>query len=285
MTQNNAVEDDELTPLTPLKYQDYADRGFSLSNWDDTFLLIEDMESTYKNAKDKAASLKSMEKALANLADAFEKHFKRNLQNCVAKDDFSAFHAAKGLSNPRTAFGKIVAAAYKKKYGDATLKEVLKKTERCNLTLKFDLTVTFIGADTKFVMPVTAEIILKTNYDSTTGSVYYTGTGNITHQASGGKGVGCYVQMFEQGQGKFIVKKMFPIFDGSAVLHDFVLAEFDTPSVGGKSISDMPESHSDRTLKKGRRYVGKLLYGSPHPQPGGERLAGEPVRCRRYSGN
>ena len=209
-TQNNTVEDDELTPLTPLKYQDYANRGLGLSNWNDTFQLIEDMESTYKNAKDKAASLKSMEKALANLADAFEKHFKRNLQNCVAKDDFSAFHAAKGLSNPRTAFGKIVAAAYKKKYGDATLKEVLKKTERCNLTLKFDSTVTFIGADSKFVMPVTAEIILKTNYDSTTGSVYYTGTGNITHQTSGGKGVWMLCPNVRTGSGQVHCKKDVP---------------------------------------------------------------------------
>ena len=264
-TQNSTVEDDELTPLTPLKYQDYANRGLGLSNWNDTFQLIEDMDSTYNNAKDKAASLKSMEKALANLADVFQKHFKRNLQNCVAKDDFSAFHAAKGLNNLRTAFGKIVAAAYKKKYGDATLKEVLKKTERCKLTLKLDSTVTFIGADAKFIMPVTAEIILKTNYGSTTGSVYYTGTGNITHQTSGGKGSECYAQMFEQGQGKFIVKKMFPIFYDFAVLNDFVLAEFDTPSVGGKTIVKCPRNAQTVPLKKGVDMWGSFFIVARTP--------------------
>jgi hypothetical protein len=263
--QNNAAADDEITPLTPLKYQDYADRGLSLSNWNDTYQLIEDMESTYKNAKDKASSLKSMEKALSNLVDAFEKHFKRNLQNCVAKDDFSAYHAAKGLSNPRTAFGKIVAAAYKKKYGDATLKDVIKKTERCNLTLKMDSTVTFIGADTKFVMPVTVEVTLKTNYDSATGSVYYTGTGNITHQASGGKGVECYAKMIEEGQGKFIVKKMFPIFDGSAVLYDFALAEFDTPAVGSKTIVTCPRVTQTIPLKRGVDMWGSFFMVARTP--------------------
>ncbi len=57
--------------------------------------------------------------------------------------------------------------------------------------------------------------------------------------------------MFEQGQGKFIVKKMFPIFDGSAVLQDFVLAEFDTPSVGGKTIVTCPKVTQTVPLKKG----------------------------------
>jgi hypothetical protein len=223
------------------------------------------MESTYKNAKDKASSLKSMEKALSNLVDAFEKHFKRNLQNCVAKDDFSAYHAAKSLTNPRTAFGKIVASAYKKKYGDATLKDVIKKTERCNLTLKMDSTVTFIGADTKFVMPVTVEVTLKTNYDSATGSVYYTGTGNITHQASGGKGVGCYAQMIEEGQGKFIVKKMFPIFDSSAVLHDFALAEYDTPSAGSKSVVKCPKVTQTVPFKKGVDMWGNFFMVARTP--------------------
>ncbi len=206
----NSTAGDDLAPLTPLIYFEFSDRSLSLSNWKDTFQLMDDMESTYQNAKDKAASLKFMEKALERLADAFEKRFKTNLQNCIAKDDFNAFHAAKSLSSPRTSFGKIVAAAYKKKYGDATLKDVIKKTERCNLTLKMDSTVTFIGADAKFIMPVTVEIILKTNYDSTAGSVYYTGTGNITHQASGGKGVCLLCPNVRTGSGQVHCEKDVP---------------------------------------------------------------------------
>ena len=265
-SQNRTISDDDLAPIIPLEYLDYSSRGLSISNWEDAFRLIEDMESTYKAAKDKDSALKFMEKSLSNLADALQKLLMNNLQNCVAKDDFSAYHAARSLSNPRSAFFKIVAGAYKNKFGNSTLKEVLKKTERCNLTLTLDSTVTIKGVDANLALPVKILVKLKTNFDSKTGSVYFTGIGDIVHQQSGGKLNKCYADLFSSSKGKFFVKKLYPVFAGStADLEDFVLSNYNSSAASSKANIKCPDQSAQVPFMSGLDMWGGLFFVSRNP--------------------
>ena len=266
-SQNRTISDDDLSPIIPIEYLDYSNRGLSISNWEDAFRLIEDMESSYKNSKDKDAALKFIEKPLSNLADALQKLLMRNLQNCVAKDDFSAYHAARSLSNPRSAFFKIVAQAYKNKYGNSTLKDVLKKTERCNLTLTLDSTVTIKATDAVLALPVKILVKLKTNFDSKTGLVYFTGIGDIVHQRSGGEiSNKCYADLFSSSKGKFIVKKLYPVFAGStADLEDFVLSNYNSSAASSKANIKCPDQSVQVPFISGLDMWGGLFFVSRNP--------------------
>ena len=241
-TQNSAAEDDALAPIIPPAYLDILRRAQELSGWTDTLTLMEEMESKFKNAKDTDAALKNLEKAIERLVDQLEKNFKQNLNNCISKDDFSAYLGAKGMDKPRTPFGKIVSAAYQKKYGTATLKDVLNKAARCNIKLNLDSKVTIKGVDATFTLSAQSEVPLKIHFDNNTGTVYYSGTGKIKHLPSGGGSSACAAQFYSQGSGTFVVTKLYPVFDGSSAdLTDFDLAGYDTPGSISKAAIQCPK--------------------------------------------
>ena len=234
-SQNDAAADDALAPLVNPQYLDINRLSMNLSGWDNPLTLLSNMEDKYNHAKDKQSALAFMEKAIERLVDQLNVNFKLNLENCVSKDDFSAYYAAKSMKSPRTAFIKIVSARYQKKYGTSTVDDVLKKASHCDLKLVIGSTVTIKGSETNIYVGIESTIPLKIHYDAKTGFTYYSGSGPIKHNNTGGVAGGkCTdVSILTQGKGTFVVNKLFPVFTpSSAALHDFNLKDFTTPGSG-----------------------------------------------------
>ncbi len=233
--QNNVAADDELAPLIAPEYLDFNQRSQGLSGWDDTLSLMSDMETKFNSAKDKNASQELMTKAIENLVDRIERNFKLNLNNCVSKDDYSAYYAAKSMKSQRSAFIKIIAARYQSKYGTRTVDDVLKKADRCNLRLKVNSIVTLKGPDIDLNLQIETEVPLKIHYDNNTGSVYYSGTGIIKYTNNDGVLGECKGAYITQGKGSFIVNKLYPVFaPSSATLIDFSLKRYTTTGTSKK---------------------------------------------------
>lgn len=240
--QNDAAAEDDLAPIIPSEYLDYGKRSQGLSGWGDTLALMADMEFNYNNAKDKKLALERMDAAIGNLVDRIERNFKLNLNNCVSKDDFNAYYAAKSIKSPRMAFMKILSSRYQSKYGTTTADDVIKKAERCNLRLFVASTVTVKSTEVDLNLQIETEIPLKIHYDNNSGGVYYTGTAVIKVLDSGGMAGECKASYLTQGKSTFIVNNLKPVFAASsAALQDFDLSQYTTTGSSNKFKAQCPE--------------------------------------------
>ena len=259
--QNDAAADDALGSLVNPQYLDINSLSRNLSGWDNPLTLMSNMEDKYNRAKDKQSALAFMDKAIERLIDQLDVNFKLNLNNCVAKDDFSAYFAAKSMKSPRSDFSKIISARYQKKYGTATVDDVLKKASHCDLKLVISSTVTIKGSDTNIPVTIESTIPLKINYDAKTGLTYYSGSGAIKHNNTGGvAGSKCTdVSILTQGKGTFVVNKLFPVYaPSSATLIDFNLEDFSTPGSGNVFKAKCPEINIGVPVPDGSDMWGAL---------------------------
>ncbi len=267
--QNDAAEDSDLTPLIPSAYLEMNQRSQTLTGWTDTIALMEEMDTRYTNAADKQQVLEWMETSIQNLILQFEKNFKRNLENCVSKDDFDAYFAAKTLKSPRAAFTRLISQRYQKTYGTDTIDKVIKKAANCNLRLKIDSTATISEPGIKMVLSITSEVPLKINYDYTNKTVYYTGHGRINYETDNiqvGKCTGNY-----QGKtkGQFIVNKLRPEFGASSTtLTDFNILDYTTPGVTENIRFYCPDYTSSTPIPAGNDMWGSYFFAARFENPG-----------------
>lgn len=266
--QNIAPLDDDLAQLTPTSYLDMNRRSQSLSGWMDTLSLMDEMDLRYNKATDKQQALDWMEVSIKNLILQFEKNFKRNLNNCVSKDDYDAYFAARTLKSPRSAFTKIIARHYKDSYGSGTIDDVLKKATRCNLRMQIESTVTLTGPDTKIILSVTSTVPLKIRYDTTTFSTYYTGSGKIQYNQNSIQADKCKGDYKGKEKSRFIVNKLRPIFaPSSAQLIKFELDDYTTPGITESIRIQCPKYKVDTPLPPGTDMWGAYFFLSRFENP------------------
>ncbi|MCC6147189.1 MAG: hypothetical protein IT308_06430 [Anaerolineaceae bacterium] len=281
--QNSAALNDELAPLIPSSYMDMIHRSQSLSGWSDTLSLLDEMDFRYRNAANKKQSLEWMENAIKNISSQFEKNFKHNLENCVAKDDYDAYFAAQALKNPRSAFSKIVAQRYKDAYGSATIDDVLKKTARCNLRLELESTVIITGPGTTITLAVTSSIPLKIRYDTKTSSTYYTGSGKINYTQAAIQADKCTGTYTGTKKSKFVVNSLRPIFaPSSAQLNGFELDDYVTPGVTESIRIKCPEAAVTNPVPPGTDMWGAHFWAARFENP---RITGFTVNPQAPGGN
>lgn len=281
--QNNAAQDSDLTPLTPTAYLNMNLTSQSLSGWTDTLSLMDDMETRYTNAADKKQALEWMETAIKNVILQFEKNFKRNLQNCIAKDDYDAYFAAQSLKNPRSAFGKIIAQRYKEMYGSATVDDVLKKAAKCNLRLEIESTATLTGPQTKIILSVTSTIPLKIRYDTNTSSTYYTGSGKIVYDQNSIQADKCKGSYTGQNKSRFVVGMLRPVFTASsAQLSSFELDDYSTPGVSDTIRIQCPKYKVQNPIPPGTDMWGAYFWLSRFENP---RITGFSVNTQAPAGD
>ncbi len=259
--QNDAAADDDLAPIIPPEYLDFGKRSQELSGWEDTLTLMDEMETKFNNAKDKEAALNSLEKAIEGIIDRIERNFRLNLNNCVSKDDFNAYYAAKNLEKPRFALSKVISARFQSKFGSSIIKDILKKAERCNLKLLVESEVTIKGVETDFRLGITSEVPLKIHYDASTGSVYYSGSGPIKHTKSGGSSFTCSATFMTQGNSSFVVNKLIPVFNpSSATLGNFKMDDYTAPGSSSKIIAKCPRITQMVPLADGQDIWGAYYF-------------------------
>lgn len=281
--QNSAAQDDDLAPLTPSSYMDMNYTSQFLSGWTDTLSLLDDMETRYTNAADKQQALDWMEPSIKNVILQFEKNFKRNLENCVAKDDYDAYFAAQTLKNPRSAFSKIIAQRYKDSYGSATIDDVLKKASRCKLKLKIESTVIISGQGLKQTLSVTVEVPLKIRYDVNTASVYYTGSGKIVYSENSIKAEKCSGDYKGQDRSRFVVNELRPVFAASsAQLSSFDLNDYSTPGISESIRLRCPNWKVEHPLPPGTDMWGGYFFASRFENP---RITGFEVNTQAPGGD
>lgn len=267
--QNSTAQLDDLAPLIPSSYLNMNRISQSLSGWMDTLSLLDETGTRYNNAADKQQALEWMETSIKNVILQFEKNFKRNLQNCVAKDDYDAYFAAQSLKNPRSAFGKIIAERYKKAYGSATIDEVIRKAARCNLKLEIQSTVIVKGQDLLQTLSVTAEVPLKIHYDSTTFSVYYTGSGKIIYNQNSIKADNCTGDFKVQEKSRFVVIKLYPVFSAASTqLRGFNLNDYSTPGITESIRIFCPRYKAVTSLPPGTDIWGGYFFSTRFQNPG-----------------
>jgi hypothetical protein len=228
--QNAAAEAPDLSPLIPPAYTDIINRSQGMSGWDAPLSLMSDIEFLYSKAKDKSFVLDKLDKAINNLIDQLQVNLKLNMGNCVSKDDFQAYYAAKNLKSPKNAFTKMLSAKYQSKYGSATIDDVLKKAANCNLRMNINSTVTLTGPDVNITLKINSVIPLKIHYDNTTGSVYYSGSGPIVYDTNHIVAGECNGDFKIAGKNSIVINKLRPVFlPSSATLDDFSMDGFSTP--------------------------------------------------------
>ncbi len=289
-----AIDDEELTPLPDLSYMNINKDSGSLSGWKDTLDLMSQMETRYTNAANKKDALDKMKMALDNLVNQFEKNFKKNLENCVSKDDFDAYFAANALKGPRSPFAKIIAERYKNAYGSATIDKILEKAANCSLRLQIESTATLTGPGTKIQLAVTATVPLEIHYDKSTGSVYYSGSGAITYLTNQIKAAECQGKYETPASSKFVVNDLRPVFAASSnQLTDFNLGRYSTPGSFDKIKIKCPRARAFATLPRGSDMWGGYFTLSRFenltinefrvqlPPPAGDLASKEPTDTRK----